>query len=47
MIEEILLRQKSMPLWLKEGDECTKFSHQRNDAIELIEVNGVVFSDQG
>lgn len=45
VIEEISWRQKSKPLWSKEGDECTKFSHKRNNAIELIEVDGVILSD--
>lgn len=46
LIKEILCRQKSWSLWLKEGDCCTKFfnrvadSHHRNNAIKILQVDG-------
>lgn len=51
LMEETSWRQKSRALLLK-GDKCTKFfykvanSHQKNNAIESIEVDGAVFLDQ-
>lgn len=45
VMEEISWRQKSRPIWSKEGDECTKFSNERNNAIELIEFDGVILLD--
>jgi len=50
--EEICWRQKSMVLWLKEGDKCTKFFHRlvnsdsMFNSIESLSVNGPVSSGQ-
>lgn len=44
--KEIVQRQKSRELWLKEGDRKTKFfhklanSHRRNNAISKLKING-------
>lgn len=52
LMEEISRRQKSRALWLKEGDRCTKFfhrvanSHRRNNAIDILLVDGAVSSHQ-
>ncbi|KAF5449703.1 hypothetical protein F2P56_030120 [Juglans regia] len=52
LMEEISWRQKSRPLWLREGDKCTKFFHQvanahrRFNSIESLNIDGVTSSDQ-
>ena len=48
-MEEVSWRQKSHVLWLKEGDNNTKFfhqmanSHRRNNYMERVEVDGAVY----
>ena len=49
LLEEVSWRQKSCVLWLEEGDNNTKFfhqmadSHRRNNYMERVEVDGVVY----
>ena len=51
-LEEISLRQKFRVLWLKEGDNNSKFfhqmakSHRRNNYLGNLEVDGVVYEDE-
>ena len=50
-LEEAFWRQKSCALYVKEGDNNTKFfhilanSHRRSNHIRSIEVDGVLYED--
>ncbi|XP_065623458.1 uncharacterized protein LOC136064919 [Quercus suber] len=51
-LEEISWRQKSRMLWIKEGDNNTKFfhkvanSHRRFNHLSILEVDGVIFEEE-
>ena len=51
-LEEVLWRQKLKMLYIKEGDNNTKFSHKmansrrRHNHISMLEVNGVIYEDE-
>ena len=51
-LEEIFLRQKSRALFVKEGDNNTRFfhrlanSHRNANLIKRIEVDGVLYEDK-
>ena len=51
-LEEISSRQKSKALFIKEGDNNTRFfhriaySHRRSNQIKGVEVDGVLFEDE-
>ena len=51
-LEEVSWRQKSRMLYIKEGDNNTKFFHRvansqrRYNHISMLEVNGVIYEDE-
>ena len=51
-LEEVSWRQKSRMLYIKEGDNNTKFFHKmansrrRHNHISMLEVNGVIYKDE-
>ena len=51
-LEEVSWRQKSRMLYIKEGDNNTKFfykmanSRRRHNHISMLEVNGVIYEDK-
>ena len=51
-LEEVSWRQKSRMLYIKEGDNNTKFFHKmansrrRHNHISMLEVNGVIYEDE-
>ena len=52
LLEEIMWRQKSREMWLKEGDINTSFfhkmvnAHRRRNHVDKIKINGVWFTKQ-
>ena len=52
LLEEIMWRQKSREMWLKEGDINTSFfhkmvnAHRRRNHVDKIKINGVWFTKE-